>query len=33
MIDMLDNVYRPLIETVSHRSDLADQSALAINHT
>jgi AcrR family transcriptional regulator len=27
LIDILDNVYLPLIETVSHRSDLAGQSA------
>ena len=33
LIDMLDNVYLPLIQTVSRRSDIADQSALAINQT
>jgi AcrR family transcriptional regulator len=33
LIDILDNVYLPLIEAVSHRSDRADQSALATDHT
>jgi AcrR family transcriptional regulator len=28
LTDMLDNVYLPLIEAVSHRSDVADQPAL-----
>jgi AcrR family transcriptional regulator len=33
LIDILDNVYLPLIEAVSCRPDLADQSALVSNHT
>ena len=33
LTDMLDNVYLPLIAAVSHRSDLADHSALATHHT
>jgi AcrR family transcriptional regulator len=33
LIDMLDTVYLPLIAAVSHRSNLTDQSALAIDHT
>jgi AcrR family transcriptional regulator len=33
LIDILDNVYLPLIEAVSYRSELAGQSALVINHT
>jgi AcrR family transcriptional regulator len=33
LIDMLDNVYLPLIVTVSHRSNITDQSSVAINHT
>jgi AcrR family transcriptional regulator len=33
LIDILDNVYLPLIAAVSYRPDLAGQSALVINHT
>jgi AcrR family transcriptional regulator len=33
LIDMLDNVYLPLIDAVSRRSDLAKQSSVAIDHT